>query len=561
MAASFAGDTSDAQLEPDHSSAIQPRSRRQRLGRRWRWLFRVALLLACCYLLKPTRGWIDQAIVSRFDPNLSVQSLRWHTRPLVAELQHVDWQPQQTKHGLSATAERVWFAIDAESLLDARYVAPKVVLQNARFSVDIQPSHPDPLLRSWQKAMSSKFDELDWQDIPNRFEQQLGGSGEGENWQERLATWVTRSNAMAARADTQQRAALSIDNPLRVESEQERVLAELDTLASEHAELQKQFELLLQLLQAKAKQVDDQVSRELSAVAGIIDAQSTDYKFAETLAHRIVQATAALSWRELENSIKLGDALCQSHFGPAESAGVNYRLDGSWIDCLGIEAKAVLVQPLATKPLLLSGSYRREANAEQSSAPLSTWYIDLEAALPVRLLASNRVDDRQVTDIQVFSASTDTPVTAKSGFASTNRLVLASAREGISGQITLLPLDWQPLLAISSNEQLTLELSGNWNAVQFELNEPLPKWLIGAVAHLINEELLREQQLMDERIRTVATRRRNELKQLVTSVEMAATVGRQHYEQIVACEKSLRNYFADMEREYEFARRPAGTRR
>jgi hypothetical protein len=530
-------------------------------SRRWRWLFRAVLFLGICWILPLTRGWLDQLIARQLDPHLRLHALRWHTQPMVIEMQQVDWRSPDAKHGLALSAERAWFAIEAEALLDAQMVAPKVVMEKARLRIDALQEIPPSALQVWRRRLDHQLDEIDWRNTPHRFHEKLGEAVHAEDWRSRMANWVARSASLAKQAEEYQRAALSLDNPLRLEADQQRVLNKLVELAHEQSSVQQQFTLLLQLLDAKLKRIEDHLSKEVAGLSEHLGQQTTDDAALDELARDLMRATAAKAWHELEIIARVGDALCQSTWGPRPLPGSSKRGESTWLEFSDIQMDARLLLLRASHSMQISGSYRRNAGTDGKALPQATWQVAIDAANPAKMIASNRVGEPAVTDLQILCMPREGAMPQGAQHAeSINRLVLACDGLGLDGEITLLPSDWRPLLDIAHENRLTVGMNGRWDGVSFATRE-IPAWLPEALRRGMREECSREQAHMAALLRESAAGRKRELQQLIDELRERSSASERDQAAIVACKKVLGEHFHQMDREYEFARRPSSKSR
>lgn len=535
-------------------------------SRRLRWGAVLLLTLLCGVLIRPARSWVDQRVIGRLlDPRLEAGQVHFHASGSLLEIQQPSWRSGPGEQELEVSAERAWFALDAERLLDKHFIAPKVVLEAARLQLKDSSPRARPVSNVWQAALSQRVRELDWHDVGQRFRRVLATDELTPTWRERMQRWSSHSADMLRAAEEMELDDPSLKNPLRWEAEQQVKIEQLAKLAQEQLVVKEKFASLHQLVDAKSRRVEERLALELEKIDDQLQQQVGDPELVARIARDMVRSSALTAWNRVADYARLGDCLSRATWGslPEMTYGNVRSSSTPVLDLREIVAEGFFTHARLRTPFQLTGRYQRLPGAPLRCQNDSVWQLRFNPAeRPLILIVSNRRAAAATTDLQLAS-----PIAGVGGESKPcPRLVLAAQGERLSGEFLLQPEelqpeDWPDGYDPQVVQPIPLHVAGTWEQIEFEVVDELPPWLLAMTQRTIERELLSSRGELASQLQSLQESHLAQFAEVATAARegMARTTGQG---ELIAEQLAQRRLHSErIQREREFARRPASTLR
>ncbi len=540
-------------------------------SRRLRWGIICGLALTGAVLLRPVRTVLDQWVMApMFDPNMSVGELHLHAGKGLVEIRRFDWQSRIGEQRLAMSSNRAWMAIDPEPLIDKRMHIPKFILEDARLQLaDATPAMSSDSGRSrgmsrsnvWQDTLKERIQSLDWQEIAREFTTFLSADDQPRTWQERMQRWLARSQQLTASAQTFEQSNTSLTNPLRIETEQQSKLRQLNGILEEQLAVTQQFGSLEQLVSATIRRVEERFQHDVERVDQELEQQVADPELIAELAREILVESSHRAWSELCRYAEVSDYVARARLGKSKANDWNVNVRATESPTLAMpDVSAAGIFHLANRdiPFRMVGAYERCQQLDFKYQDKSMWQVVFDKAdKEVTVVVASRPGLAGVNDLQLLSATAAAP--------SVCRLVIASDAQSIEGEFTLQPEDWSDMLGEESLQAMSLNVAGDWDDVRFEVQGELSEWLLAATRKKIEAELWDTRGKLVLELQSQADARIAQLQRVASELEVHENASIRHGEQIAAVETKVQEHFQQLNAgaagDVEFARRPAGTLR
>ncbi len=348
-------------------------------------------------LIEPVKQFAKRhAIEYTFGGNVSAANFQWHRHQELLEVNELKATQNDDALQVAATAEVALVKLDMPTLLDKRFVSSKIKLQNVQIelaSLTVKKP-PTKIVDSWQNSLEKVMVGFQWENLRADCEALLKSDSVLNELDNRMRSWLLRSQQIMFHGDQLTRTIQTHTNPLRQQIEIRNQLAQLVQLRLEQDNLQKQFGNVNSILAIQLKEIQSLGDQDIAAIRTKCEAKAMSLR-------SLAAEQMVFEWAKqlITPQLQLSQS-CATLFQSAARANpydVNVRKQLTATPLLSLSdivADGFLFDSIKRIPFSAKGEYSTVEKSDYRLGRSTDWEVQLDA-------------DRITTQLHIASGELD----------------------------------------------------------------------------------------------------------------------------------------------------------
>ncbi len=342
----------------------------------------IAVMLVGGLLFEPVQKFAKwSAIEYASGGSMSAANVHFHRQQEVLELDDLHTSQTDDASQVHLTAERALVKLDMPTLLDKRLLSPRVKLQGVRIELASLPINQPASTAtvSWQQKLDEVLTAFRWDSLREDCEALLKSDNVLNEFDERMRSWLLRSQQIMFHGDQLSRTIQGYSNPLRHQNDIRNQLAQLEQLRSEQEVIQKQFNGINAILAGQVKSIQSLSDSDVQSFRLKCERKAMSLR-------TLTAEQTVIEWAKelIVKQVRLGHSVAL--LLPSESRTNPYNVDvrpsstrTAAISISGIEADGILTDSLNSIPFTAAGEYSTVQRADYMLDRQTAWEFDLNS--------------------------------------------------------------------------------------------------------------------------------------------------------------------------------------